>query len=1015
MRPLRLTFSAIGPYPGTATVDLDELGRDGLFLIHGPTGAGKTFLLDAITFALYGEVPGDRAVSTIRSQLAPPTAEPRVELEFRAQDGHWLIERVPQHVRAKLRGDGEREHASKVHLSRCVDGEWVAVATGVREVAVKVKELTGLTAGQFAQVILLPQGRFEKVLRATSDEREALLTTLFDTEMYQHVAEHLDRRAREQRASLADLQGQLEELRARVHGRWHEVVDEPATQDAQHEPAEHEAAEPALPADQAELDHLAEQLRRRALEARQVAGRAARRADTARQVHDEREQLAKQIERRATLVVRRDELAEAHPGIERLAHELASADAAEVLRGPLAEVHAAELAVRDADEEVAAAAERVRSTIERCRVPLPDPLTDLDLRPDLLVAARDVAVERLGELRGLDAVNLRAQELTSAADDAAMVSTAQARGATQAAERVADADAVAAELREQVDAARLAQARVAELTDRAERARARAEAAADLAAARQQVELHERRHLGADRALQDLRRMLNDRRESYLAGIAAELAGSLGDDESCPVCGSTEHPLLADPRELTVTRAEVDATEADVERARQAERQAADTLTGVRRSLEQLEQAAGGAEVDPAERAEQAVHAETELHRALAAAGQLDQVQQRLDEIVAGRDALDAARIDAERAAASEAERSHGLREQAAACHRQVEAELGDGVRLADAVRSVERIVVRLGELVEAHAQQARARDRHQHAVQRRDVAVAESPFDDVDQLVDALLPDAERRRLAEQVRTHHEQQLQVTTLLEAPELADLPETPPDTESSLTRLGLATELATATAKHQALLDAADHAVQQWSDQHRRLLADAAQALDRAQVLSELADQCMGRRGDRVSLQRWVLASYLSEICDLANQRLHTMSSGRYRLQVHDRAARGGSKAGLDLAVQDAFTGASRPVQSLSGGETFQASLALALAVAESVQAHAGGVHLEALFIDEGFGSLDQDALELAMDELDRLRAGGRMVGLISHVGVLRERIHRGVEVRPGPAGSTLHAGELRPG
>jgi exonuclease SbcC len=1010
VRPLRLTFSAIGPYPGTATVDLDELGSDGLFLIHGPTGAGKTFLLDAITFALYGEVPGDRAVSTIRSQLAPPTAEPRVELEFRAQDGHWLIERVPQHVRAKLRGDGEREHASKVHLSRRVDGEWVAVATGVREVAVKIKELTGLSAAQFAQVILLPQGRFEKVLRASSDEREALLTTLFDTEMYQHVAEHLDRRAREQRASLAELQSQLEELRARVHGRWHEVVDEPTTQDAQHEPAE-----PTLPADQAELDHLAEQLRRRALEARQVAGRAARRADTARQVHDEREQLAKQIERRATLVVRRDELDEARPRIERLAHELASAETAEAVRAPLAEVHAAELAVQDADEQVTGAVDRVRSTIERCHVPLPDALTDLDLSPARLVAARDVAVERLSELRGLDAVNLRAQELTSAADDAAMLSTAQAREAARAAERVAEADAVAAELREQVDTARLAQARVAELTDRAERARARAEAAADLAAARQQVELHERRHLGADRALQDLRRMLNDRRESYLAGIAAELAGSLGDDESCPVCGSTEHPLLADPRELTVTRAEVDATEADVERARQRERQAADTLAEVRRSLEQLEQAAGGAEVDPAERAEQAVLAETELHRALAAAGQLDQVQQRLDELVAGRDALDAARIDAERAAASEAERSHGLREQAAACHRRVEAELGDGVRLADAVRSVERIVVRLGELIEAHAQQARARDRHQHAVQRRDVAVAGSPFDDVDQLVDALLPEAERRRLAEQVRTHREQQLQVATLLEAPELADLPETPPDTESSLTRLGLATELATATAKHQALLDAADQAVQQWNDQHRRLLADAAQALDRAQVLSELADQCMGRRGDRVSLQRWVLASYLSEICELANQRLHTMSSGRYRLQVHDRAARGGSKAGLDLAVQDAFTGASRPVQSLSGGETFQASLALALAVAESVQAHAGGVHLEALFIDEGFGSLDQDALELAMDELDRLRAGGRMVGLISHVGVLRERIHRGVEVRPGPAGSTLHAGELRPG
>jgi exonuclease SbcC len=156
----------------------------------------------------------------------------------------------------------------------------------------------------------------------------------------------------------------------------------------------------------------------------------------------------------------------------------------------------------------------------------------------------------------------------------------------------------------------------------------------------------------------------------------------------------------------------------------------------------------------------------------------------------------------------------------------------------------------------------------------------------------------------------------------------------------------------------------------------------------------------------------VLASYLSEICDLANQRLGAMTSGRYSLLVQRGRAKANAKSGLDLAVHDAFTGEERPVQSLSGGETFQASLALALAVAESVQAHAGGVRLDALFIDEGFGSLDPDALELAMDELDRLRAGGRMVGLISHVGALRERIRFGIEVQPGNGGSRLRVGEL---
>jgi exonuclease SbcC len=334
-------------------------------------------------------------------------------------------------------------------------------------------------------------------------------------------------------------------------------------------------------------------------------------------------------------------------------------------------------------------------------------------------------------------------------------------------------------------------------------------------------------------------------------------------------------------------------------------------------------------------------------------------------------------------------------------------------VRLDDAVRSVDRLAARLGDLLDALGARSVALDRPLEACRRRDDAVASSPFDSLSAVEAALLPDAERTRLAEQVDQHRRELAEVHTLLSAPELVDVPDDRPDTESSLTRLTLASELSTATAKHQALLDAAESAVAGWADQHRTLTVQAADQRSRAQLLSELADHCMGRRGDKVSLQRWVLASYLSEICELANQRLRTMTSGRYTLHVLQGRARGNAKSGLDLAVADSFTGEQRPVQTLSGGETFQASLALALAVAESVQAHAGGVHLDALFIDEGFGSLDPDSLELAMDELDRLRAGGRMVGLISHVGALQERIRCGIQVRPGNGGSTLRVGELR--
>ena len=227
MRPRRLTMHAFGPYAGTEVVDLGVLDAEGLFLIHGRTGAGKTFLLDAVTFALFGEVAGERTVPSLRSDFADPQAEPRVSLEFRTQAADWLVERVPRHERARLRGTGTVSKPGGAHLSRRVGDGWEPVASGVGEVNTSVHELLGLTARQFQQVILLPQGRFEEVLRAGSDKREELLKTLFDTQLYEAVAMHLDQRATEERAALSGTLEQLAQLRHQATARWREIVGPP--------------------------------------------------------------------------------------------------------------------------------------------------------------------------------------------------------------------------------------------------------------------------------------------------------------------------------------------------------------------------------------------------------------------------------------------------------------------------------------------------------------------------------------------------------------------------------------------------------------------------------------------------------------------------------------------------------------------------------------------------------------------------------------------------------------------
>jgi exonuclease SbcC len=1008
MTPLRLTLHAIGPYPGHQEVDFEALAQEGLFLIHGPTGAGKTFLLDAITFALYGDVPGDRSVTSIRSQFADPHAEPRVSLEFAAQGQVWLVERVPQHERAKSRGSGTTEKASHAQLSRRVDGQWQPWATGVRDVKEQVRQLLGLTAAQFAQVILLPQGRFEQVLRANSDDREALLTTLFDTQLYEQVAEHLDRRAKAARAELGELEDQLAHLRQQAWGRWHEVTDQPAGPDGADE----------APHDQAALERLADALARRAQEAQLVAHRAERRATTAARVHDERELAAQRWHRRAQLLASQVELRDDEPRVARLRDELDRARAAEALRPQLSDARAAAALVHQSAERVTDSAHQVLASRNASPIRLPEPLQQLRLDTDSgpsveqVGAARDAVVGRLGELRGLHDVARRASELTAQADEAALVATSHQQRADAAARALAQLADAADQLAERAEAGRVAAARLDGLAAAADTARRRAEAAADLHQHLRAVARAEQQHLTADRALQDLRAHWNDQREAYLAGIAAELAGQLGDHDACPVCGSHDHPAPADPAAQQVTRDQLDRAEADVERARAGERRAADHLATARQELARLVEAAGGDDVDPTALTRAAEQAETQLHRTAAVLTAAEGAEAALAELDARRSALLEQLGTARDQATAATTRSHELREQAAVCHLQLDAELGDGVRLADAVRSVERLADRLEQLQQALLDAATAQDRLLDAERRRERAVAASPFEHLDQVETALRSSDELDRLAERIEGHRAAVERVAAQLASPELVGLPDEPPDTESSLTRLTIASELATATAKHHALLGAADAAVRSWSTTHRQLLDAAGDQRRTAEQLSELADHCMGRRGDKVSLQRWVLASYLSEICDLANQRLATMTSGRYRLAVMRGPARGGAKSGLDLAVHDAFTGEQRPVQTLSGGETFQASLALALAVAESVQAHAGGVRLDALFIDEGFGSLDPDSLELAMDELDRLRAGGRMVGLISHVGAMRERIRWGIQVRPSAAGSTLHVGEI---
>ncbi|MEA5411580.1 SMC family ATPase, partial [Synechococcus sp. BA-120 BA3] len=228
MKPHRLTIEAFGPYADPVAVDFDELAAEGLFLIHGTTGAGKTFLLDALCFALYGEVSGDRSVKGLRSDHATPGAVPRVTLEFSCAAARYRVERTPAHTAPKARGQGTTEKPPQAALFR-LDGQEPerTVAAKTTEVTREVEDLVGLNADQFRQVILLPQGRFAEVLRARPEEREALLKTLFDTGIYERAGWWLEDRAREAKNLALEQAREQEVRRRRAADAWAPHAPEP--------------------------------------------------------------------------------------------------------------------------------------------------------------------------------------------------------------------------------------------------------------------------------------------------------------------------------------------------------------------------------------------------------------------------------------------------------------------------------------------------------------------------------------------------------------------------------------------------------------------------------------------------------------------------------------------------------------------------------------------------------------------------------------------------------------------
>ncbi|WP_367132331.1 AAA family ATPase [Saccharothrix sp. HUAS TT1] len=955
MKLHRLAVSGFGPYARHEEVDFDLLGADGLFLLHGDTGAGKTTLLDAVAFALFGKVPGARGdVKRLRCDYADRDTPTYVELELTVRGRRFRLKRSPEYERPKKRGDGATRQQAQVSLT------WVSGWTGeghtrIDDVAREVEGLLGMTAEQFFQVVLLPQGEFARFLRAETAEREKLLEKLFGTERFLDVERWFRDRRRERKREVEQL------------GLVHRGLVQRVAEVALEEP-------PEGGGDAEWLSSLLKRLDEVERDAEQVAARATAGRAEAELVWQEARAGHERVRRVREARRNLDRFAEVEPSLRAWVAERDAARQAAVV------VPAHERAVK-LERELAAAVARERAAA--------DAVAALGYQGSDLRGDGERLREEAGGLTGLaaDAERQRADQRRIAQLDRDVATTSQRLAAL-----VTQLDEVPP---------RLAAAKTA--VEESAEAAARLPQTSGLAAAAGELPGVERAFREADEARRDAvdaqqkaRERLLRIRQERLDGMAVELAGQLHAGRGCPVCGSAEHPSPAQPVLDMVTAADEDRAAEDDQRALER-RQAAEAESqklGARLTLlrEQL------GDRPPAELERE--------HRSVAA--QAEQLEVRQNELAELEDKV-------RRALEQRGALERQLAEAGAQRKELADAVEERGARLEEARGDFPDVVTRrahLGDLADALTGLAACRTtvvEHEErlADDRLEVArlAAEAGFADVAEALAAVRPAAAIAELENRVRD-----VEKTRTAAESTLAELPDVDPADEVDVTG---------AEEAFRRAGDVATDATTAWTDARTRAARAATLAgqlraawLRLEPVEAEFAEldaltdviNGMGQNARSMTLRTYVLAARLEEVAVAAGARLERMSQGRYRFVHSIEAGPRGTRGGLGLDVMDDYSGQQRPAKTLSGGESFLASLALALGLADVV---AAGAVLDTLFIDEGFGTLDAETLELVMTTLDELRAGGRVVGLVSHVEELRQRIPTRLRVRKAREGSSL--------
>ncbi|MFO7544039.1 MAG: SMC family ATPase [Trueperaceae bacterium] len=986
MKPIRLTLEAFGPYLERQVVAFDAFAPYGLFLIHGPTGSGKSTLLDAIVYALFDARSVERGGAEFVSTL-DVGAETAVSFEFEHHGVHYRVSRRPAQSRRKQRGDGLTQVPPEAELVDVTHGD--VIATRTSDVTRAIEELLHTNVEQFRQTVLLPQGEFRKVVTDHATRR-AVLSRVFRTERFTRLTDRIRQKAKD-----------LETESAQAMQRRSELLESAEVDDATAMRAKVAAA-------------LEERGACTQMRTESDVGRT-----TARTSLDVGQRVHQSIADRDALRERRAKLRDQEEGMAADKARLAAADRAERVHDRREAHRRAQAAVAGAREEATSAARSLADAEQALANANERLATELAREPDRSAAneavrALELLAPQLADLRTRQQERVEAQSRLEEGE----------RTRTEGAARRRSMQEELATLQRERDALEAVRATEADLVKRQVGLQARAGALT--AIARQQSVID-----GAERQLADAEIEPLDG-ERWLVGLreraAGLLAGELADEAPCPVCGSRHHPA---PHAATF----VDDVAHFFDEHREASGRAAAIVARIEHAQEALEELRAAQGWEPGA-----------LPDAAQVGAQLHEVEERLAEVAGAKERLvqlgpDIERLEQESAQASTADgesetriavlraKAADLEHQVAALEARVEPDLrhegayevrleaaNERVRVLDTALESARTVV--GEARELRGQ---ADERHvvlggkvTEAVERAEVAerefherLAAEGFGDEATLDDAALVEKEREELRRRVVAFDEERARVEAELAAKERELDGMEAPDLEALRAALDQA-ETAWRTADEAHTIAVSEHErLTRIEDELGRVAARYADIEARVNAAKKLRDLAAGQvRGRaRIDLETYVLQSIVASVLSIANRHLARMTDGRYALHLVDREDVASSR-GLELEVADNFSGGERrPVHTLSGGEGFLASLALALGLSESAQRTSGAGELGALFIDEGFGSLDARSLDTVVDVLRTLPTDGRLVGIITHVDEMKRRIPAQLLVEPAEVGS----------